>query len=115
MTRSCCPPLTSQSLTVPSLDPERTFRPRATIAVEVILRVCSRRMRAGVTRAVYLVASSGGGSGGGAGGGVGREKYAPARSRTREDGKNCRDVTELRCGLEDFWAMTERSGLVDTG
>jgi hypothetical protein len=77
--------------------------------------VCPRRMRTGVTRAVYTVASSGRGSGGGSAGRIAREKSAPALSRTREDGKNCRDVTELRCGLEDFWAMTERSGLVDTG
>jgi len=84
------------------------LRPRDIIAVSVMDRVCPRSVRAGVMRAA-VVDPEGLGSGGSAGR-MDMEKSAPAESRTREEGKNRREVIVLRCSLEVF-LIVEDPGL----
>ncbi len=84
----CVPDGTSQSRRVPSRAAERMERPGPMMVVAVMRRVWARRVRAG--------------SGAGAGddvtaslsaGRIWREKSAEALRRTRDDGKNCKEVS----------------------
>jgi len=90
---------TSHSFRVESRDVERIFLPCAMIPVEDIERVCPRRVRAGATRVLGPVAVSDEDAGNSAERMV-REKSPPAERSTREEGKNWRAVTVLRCALE---------------
>jgi hypothetical protein len=85
------------------------------MAVEVMAFVCPRKVLTGETCAVAVVGSGVSGRGDGSAGRIVSEKSALAVSRTREDGKNWREVTELRCDLEIFCASIELSGSGDTG
>lgn len=87
---------TSQSLRVASRDEERMLRPVPMMAVDVMERVWPRKVRAGVIRVPVPLERSAGR--------MLREKSAPAESKTREEGKNWRWVTVLRCGREDVRA-----------
>lgn len=89
---------TSHNFTVESMEVDRMFRPRAMMPVDDIERVCPRRVRAGVMR-LLGVAESDDGVGRSAGR-IAREKSPPAVRRTRDEGKNWRDVTLLRCALQ---------------
>ena len=74
-THICSPDPTSQSLTDPSCAEEMTFRPLATVAIEVMVRVCPLRTLAGffaVSESVDRMV---------------RAKSAPAVRRTFEEGK----------------------------
>lgn len=92
------------------------FRPRAMMAVDVMARVCARRVRAGVTLADV---DGDGASVGRSAGRIDKEKSAPEERRTREEGKNLREVTVLKCGfatlLRDVggvivWVIPESTG-----
>jgi hypothetical protein len=86
---------TSHSFSVVSRDVERMFLPSAMIPVEEIERVCPRKVRAGVIRALVLDVVLYGGAGRSAERMV-RAKSLPAERSTREEGKNWSDVTVLR-------------------
>jgi hypothetical protein len=90
---------TSHSLMVESRDVERMFLPRAMIPMEDIERVCPRRVRTGVIRVLVPVGVSDIGLGRSAERML-RAKSPPAERSTREEGKNWRDVTVLKCALE---------------
>ncbi len=81
----------SQRRTVPSFEPDRTLRPRAIIAVEVMARVCPRSVRAGVALTVVYDGDSGGSADK-----IESEKSAPAVRMTRDEGKKRIEVTVLR-------------------
>lgn len=85
---------------VPSLDPDRTLRPRDMIPVEVTERVCPFNVRAAVILLVVYDATSGTSAGK-----MERAKSAPEVRTTREDGKNRRDVTVLT------WALLMAEGM----
>jgi len=95
----CSPPLTSHNRTVPSLADDKILRPRAMIAVDVIALVCARSVRIG-ERLVEDVSE-------GSAGRIVRVKSAPPVRRTLDEGKNLKEVTELRWTLECFWRSTE--------
>ena len=76
---------------MPSLEPERMFRPREMMPVEVMLRVWPRSVRAGKT--LLAVAASCGGKSAGR---TVRVKSAPAVRSTRDEGKKRSEVIELR-------------------
>jgi hypothetical protein len=103
---------TSHSLRVESRDVERMFLPRAMMPVEDIMRVCPRRVRTGVIRVLGVMVSDGGRVDMSAGRML-REKSPPAERSTREEGKNWREVTVLRCGLEV--TRCERGGVMEFG
>lgn len=84
----------SQRRTVPSFEPDRTLRPRAIIAVEVMARVCPRSVRAGLTLTVVYDEDCGGSAGK-----MESEKSAPAERMTRDDGKKRIEETVLRWDL----------------
>ncbi len=84
---------TSQSRTEPSLDAESTLRPREMIAVEVTARECPFNVLAGVTRVgVSLSCPDVAGSAET----MDSAKSTPAVRSTREEGKNCTEVTALK-------------------
>ena len=76
------------------MEPERTLRPRETIPVEVMARVCPRNVRAALTFVVVYGEDSGIFAER-----MEREKSAPDVKTTLEDGKKRRDVTVLRWAL----------------
>lgn len=86
---------TSHSLIVESSDEETIFRPRSMIAVSVTVRVWARRVRTGATLVPFLDGISGRSAGS-----IVSEKSMPEVSSTRDDGKNLREVTPLKCGFE---------------
>ena len=90
---------TSHSFTVESRDVDRIFLPRAMIPVEDIGRVCPRRVRAGAIRILGPIVVLGEDAEKSAER-MAREKSPPAERSTREEGKNWRAVTLLRCALE---------------
>jgi len=86
---------TSQSLIVESSDEETMFRPSSMMAVSVTVRVCARRVRTGATLVPFLEGPSRMSAGS-----IVNEKSIPEERSTRDDGKNLRDVTPLRCGFD---------------
>lgn len=80
----CVPDGTSQSRRVPSRAAERMERPGPMMAVAVMRRVWARKVRAGSGDDVIVSLSAGR---------IWREKSAEALRRTRDDGKNCKEVS----------------------
>lgn len=98
MERIWDPEGTSHKRTVPSLDADRIFRPRETIAVDVMARACPLKVRRGLIHAAVGPVALEGTTGGSAER-IDIEKSTPAVSRTRDEGKNLSDVIALRCAL----------------
>ena len=88
----CVPLLTSHNLIVPSLAADNTFRPRDIIAVDVMARVWPFNILAGAG----TLGTDDDSVRGNSAGRIVRVKSAPAVNNTRDDGKNCTDVTVLR-------------------
>lgn len=90
---------TSQSLRVVSHDEEMMFLPSPIMQADATDRVCARRTRTGCTLVPSPEDDSDHVSGNSADR-MERAKSAPHVRRTREDGKNLREVTLEACGFE---------------